>query len=147
MITMQKRINIKQVDPEAYKALYPLEKYLSGSGLKPGHRNLIKIRASQINGCAFCIDLHTREARQAGETEERIYLLNAWKEVDLFSDEEKALLGLTEAVTLITNHVPDDVYLNASMFFDEKYLAQVIMEIVAINAWNRIAITTRLQPQ
>ena len=143
---MQNRVNIQQTEPDAYKALYPLEKYLAASGLKPIHKNLIKIRASQINGCAFCINLHTKEARQAGETEQRIYLLNAWKEVNLFSEEEKGLLALTEAVTLIKNHVSDDVYANAARLFDEKYLAQIIMAIVAINAWNRIAITTQLQP-
>ncbi|HVX28711.1 MAG TPA: carboxymuconolactone decarboxylase family protein [Parafilimonas sp.] len=144
---MQKRINIQQTDAEAYKALYSLEKYLAASGLKTSHKNLIKIRASQINGCAFCINMHTKEAREAGETEQRIYLLNAWKEVSLFSEEEKALLALTEAVTLIKHHVPDEIYLNAINFFDEKYLAHIIMEIAAINVWNRIAITTQLQPQ
>ncbi|MDI3320879.1 carboxymuconolactone decarboxylase family protein [Pinibacter soli] len=144
---MQKRINIQQTDPEAYKAMYPLERYLSASSLQTTHKNLIKIRASQINGCAFCINLHTKEAREAGETEQRIYLLNAWKEVEIFSDAEKALLALTEAVSLIKDHVTDEVYTTAASFFDEKYLAQIIMAIVTINAWNRIAITTHLQPQ
>ncbi|MEO8111861.1 MAG: carboxymuconolactone decarboxylase family protein [Ginsengibacter sp.] len=143
---MQKRIVIQQTEPGAYHALFPLEKYISASGLKISHKNLIKVRASQINGCAYCINMHTKEARAAGETEQRIYLLNAWKEVDLFTEEEKALLALTEAVTLIKHHVPDEVYANAAKCFDEKYLANIIMAIVAINAWNRIAITTQLQP-
>lgn len=143
---MQERINIQKLQPEGYNSLFPLEKYLSGTALSATHRNLIKIRASQINGCAYCINLHTKEARAANETEQRIYLLNAWKEVNLYSDEEKALLALTEAVTRITGHVSDEVYSEAARFFDEKYLAQAILAIVAINAWNRVAITTQLQP-
>ena len=144
---MQERIIVSKVDAEAYRVLYPIEKYLSASGLKETHKNLIKIRASQVNGCAFCINLHTKEARAAGETEQRIYLLNAWREIDLFTDEEKALLAFTEAVTLINNHVSDEVYANAAKFFDDKYLTYLIIAIVAINAWNRIAITTQLPPQ
>jgi len=144
---MQKRIVVNKVDPEAYRALYAIEKYLSASVLKETHKNLIKIRASQINGCAFCINLHTKEARTAGETEQRIYLLNAWKDVDLFTDEEKALLAFTEAVTFISNHVSDEVYANAAKFFNDQYLTNIIMAIVAINAWNRISIATQLPPQ
>ena len=144
---MQQRINIEKMAPEAYRALYQLEKYLAATGLSAVHKNLIKIRASQVNGCAFCINMHTKEARAANETEQRIYLLDAWREVDLFSAEEKALLALTEAVTLITGHVPDEVYDAAARFFDAQYLAAIIMAIVAINSWNRIAITTRMQPQ
>ncbi|MEP6466208.1 MAG: carboxymuconolactone decarboxylase family protein [Parafilimonas sp.] len=144
---MQERIVVNKVDPEAYRAIYAIEKYLSASGLKEAHKNLIKIRASQVNGCAFCINMHTKEARAAGETEQRIYLLNAWKEVDLFTEEEKALLAFTEAVTLISNHVSDEVYANAAKFFEDKYLVHIIMAIVAINAWNRIAITTQLPPE
>jgi AhpD family alkylhydroperoxidase len=144
---MQKRITIQQIEPKAYHALYALESYLSATELQPIHKNLIKVRASQVNGCAFCINLHTKEARLAGETEQRIYLLNAWREVDLFTEEEKSLLALTEAVTLIKNHVSDEVYANAASFFKDNYLAHIIMAIVAINAWNRIAITTQLQPE
>ena len=140
------RINIQTVEPEAYKALYHLDRYLASTGLSINHKNLIKIRASQINGCAFCINMHTKEAREANETEQRIYLLNAWRETDLFSDEEKALLVLTEAVTLIKDHVSDEIYSVAEKFFGPSYLAKIIMAIVAINSWNRIAITTQLQP-
>ena len=143
---MQQRINIQKLQPEAYKALASLEKYLSSTSLTVIHKNLIKIRASQINGCAYCINLHTREAQKANETDQRIFLLDAWKEVTLYSEEEKALLALTESVTRITGHVSDEVYGEAARFFDEIYLAQIIMAIVAINSWNRIAITTRLQP-
>ena len=137
-------INIQQTEPEAYKAMFELEKYLASSKLTPIHKELIRIRASQINGCAFCINMHTTDARKLGETEQRIYLLNAWRETTLFSEEEKAILALTEEVTLITNHVSDATYQTASKLFDENYIAQIIMMIITINAWNRIAITTQL---
>lgn len=144
---MENRINVWKLQPEAFKAMMGLEKYLNATGLKTVHKDLIKIRASQINGCAYCINMHTRDARKAGETEQRIYLLNAWREVDLFTEEEKALLALTEEVTMISHHqVSDETYNNARKFFDEEYLAQIIMAIVVINSWNRVAITTRTQP-
>jgi AhpD family alkylhydroperoxidase len=140
---MEKRINIIQTEPEAYKAMLALENYLKTSKLTKTHKELIKIRASQINGCAYCINMHAKEARNNGETEQRIYLLNAWRETDLFSEEEKALLALTEEVTLIQHGVSDETYQQAARFFDENYLAQIIMAIVTINAWNRISITSR----
>jgi AhpD family alkylhydroperoxidase len=143
---MEKRISIKQTEPEAYKAMLALENYLKTSKLTNTHKELIKIRASQINGCAFCINMHAKEARNNGETEQRIYLLNAWREADLFSDEEKALLALTEEVTLIQHGVSDETYRQAARFFDENYLAQIIMAIVTINAWNRISVTSRTPP-
>src|SRR5690606_2093648 len=126
-----------------YKAMSAMENYVKNSRLSPTHKELIKIRASQINGCAFCINMHTSEARQAGETEQRIYLLNAWRETDLFTEEEKAILALTEEVTLIQNHVSDATYERVAELFDETYLSQIIMAIVTINAWNRLAITGR----
>jgi AhpD family alkylhydroperoxidase len=141
---MEKRININQVEPEAYKAMFALEKYLGTTQITVTHKNLIKIRASQINGCAYCINSHTKEARAAGETEQRIYLLNAWKESKLFTEEEQAILALTEEITLISNQVSDETYQKAASFFDEHYLAQIIMTIITINAWNRIGITTQL---
>lgn len=144
---METRINILQVEPEAYKAMYGLEKYIAVSSLHPTHKELIKIRASQINGCAYCINMHTKEARKLGETEQRIYLLNAWRDTQLFTEEEKAILALTEEMTLITNHVSDVTYQHAAKLFGKNYLAQVIMMIVTINAWNRIAITSELQPE
>lgn len=140
---MKQRIDIIATQPDAYKAMSALETYLKNSALSPVHKELIKIRASQINGCAFCINMHTADARKAGETEQRIYLLNAWRETDLFTEEEKAILALTEEVTLIQNHVSDATYERAAALFDETYLSQIIMAIVTINAWNRLAITGR----
>ena len=142
---MNTRINVLKTAPQAYNALMELEKYIDSTALRPIHKDLIKIRASQINGCAFCINMHTADARKHGETEQRIYLLNAWRETDLYTEEEKAILALTEEVTLITNHVSDDTYQNAARLFDEKYLADIIMMISSINAWNRIGITSQLR--
>jgi AhpD family alkylhydroperoxidase len=125
-----------------------LEKYLHSSSLEPLHKELIKIRASQINGCAFCINMHTKDARKLGETEQRIYLLNAWREVDgLYDEKERAILALTEEVTLIRKGVSEETYQKAASLFDEHYLAQIIIAITTINAWNRISISTRTQPQ
>lgn len=143
---MSTRIDIQKLEPAAYHAMYGLEKYLAASSLQPRHKELIKIRASQINGCAFCLDMHTRDARKQGETEQRIYTLPAWRETDFFTPEEQAILALTEEITLIQGHVSDATYQKAAEVLDEHYLAQVIMAIVTINAWNRIAISTRLMP-
>lgn len=143
---MEKRISIQAVEPQAFKAMYGLEGYLQTAQLTKTHKNLIKIRASQINGCAFCIDMHTKEALKAGETPQRIFLLNAWKETDLFTEEEKVILALTEEVTLIHQAgVTTHSYQQAEKRFDSHYLAQIIMAIVAINAWNRIAVSTHLE--
>ena len=142
---MKSRIVIPQAAPEAYQALMNLEKYISTTSLTPTHKELIKIRASQINGCAFCINMHTADARKQGETEQRIYLTSAWREADVFTEEEKAILALTEQVTLISNHVSDEVYENAARLFDDKYLAEIILAIITINSWNRLAITTGLR--
>ncbi|EHQ29228.1 carboxymuconolactone decarboxylase family protein [Mucilaginibacter paludis] len=144
---MSNRINIAKLEPAAYQAMMGLENYLGHTSLKPAHKELIKIRASQINGCAYCINMHTREARHAGETEQRIYALSAWRDAPYFSEEEEAILALTEEVTLITQRVSDETYLRAASLFDEHYLAQIIMAIVAINAWNRISVSTRLEPE
>ncbi len=145
---MNTRLNIATVQPEAYKAMYALEKYLQTTQLTKTQKDLIKIRASQINGCAFCINMHTKEARQHGETEQRIYLLNAWKETSLFSAEEKAILALTEEVTHISQGgVSDNTYQNALGLFGETQVAQIIMVAVAINAWNRMSIATQLEPE
>lgn len=144
---MEQRINIIQTEPEAYKAMRALEEYLKSSKLSKTHKELIKIRASQINGCAFCINMHAKDARKNGETEQRIYLLNAWRETDLFTQEEKAILALTEEVTLIQKGVSDDTYRKAAALFDEHYLAQIVMTIVTINAWNRICVTSQTPPE
>ncbi|MFF2889900.1 carboxymuconolactone decarboxylase family protein [Paenibacillus sp. NPDC057967] len=145
---MSNRINIHQVNPEAYAAMSGMEKFVRASSLEKPIIELVKIRASQINGCAFCINMHTKEARSEGETEQRIYALNAWRDTSFFSEKEQAALALTEAVTLIsTQHVSDAVYQEASKHFDDKSLSELIMAIVTINGWNRIAITTGLMPE
>ena len=145
---MSKRINILQLEPDAYKAIMGLENYLTNSGIKKTHWELIKIRASQINGCAYCLDMHSREARNHGETEQRIYVLNAWRDTSFFTEEEKAILALTEEVTQISHGgVSDQTYQQAASVLDEHYLAKVIMAITVINAWNRISISTRMEPK
>ncbi|WP_421942073.1 carboxymuconolactone decarboxylase family protein [Pedobacter sp.] len=140
---MESRINIQKVEPAAYQAMFGLEKYLSTSKVDPILLELIKMRASQINGCAFCLNMHSADARKIGETEQRLYLLSAWRETNLFTEKEQAVIALTEEVTLITNHVSDATYQKAAGFFNENELAQIIMAIVTINAWNRIAITSK----
>lgn len=142
---MKSRIVIPTVAPEAYQALMNLEKYISTTSLTPVHKELIKIRASQINGCAYCINMHTADGRKHGISEQKIYLLNAWREADVYTEEEKAILALTEQVTLISNHVSDEVYQNAANLFDDKYLAEIILLIITINSWNRLAITTGMR--
>lgn len=144
---MEKRVNINETDPKAYKAMYGLEAYLSTSKLSIIHKELIKIRASQINGCAFCIDMHSKDALKQGETAQRIFLLNAWRETSLFTAEEKVILEMTEEITLIRDKgLSEKTYQKAMEFFNSNELAQIIMAIVTINAWNRIAISTLLEP-
>lgn len=143
---METRINIEKTEPAGYKAVLGLEKFIESTPLTRKHKDLIKIRASQINGCAFCIDMHTKEARKAGETEQRIYTLSTWRDTPFFSTEERAILALTEEVTLINNHVSDATYQQAASVLEESYLAQVILVIITINVWNRIGISTRLMP-
>jgi AhpD family alkylhydroperoxidase len=143
---MSNRIDMGKVDPAAYKAMFELEKYWKTTSISPLHQEMIRTRASQINGCAYCIDMHTHDARKAGETERRIYALNAWRETPFFTEEEKAILALTEAVTLITKGVPDDIYEQAVKVLGEQMTAQVIMGTAIINAWNRIGISTGMQP-
>ena len=138
-----KRVAIEELEPKGYKALYGLESYLAQSDLSKTHKELIKIRASQINGCAFCINMHTKDALEQGETKERIFLLSAWKETDLFSKEERTILQMTEEITLIhQSGLTDSTYEEAQQLFDENYISQVIMAITVINAWNRIAVST-----
>lgn len=143
---MEKRLNIYETEPAGYKAMMALEGYLATTALTKTHKELIKIRASQINGCAFCIDMHTKDALKNGETSQRIFLLNAWRETDLFSAEEKAILAITEEMTLIHQHgLSDASYQQALQFFDKNYVAQIILAVVTINAWNRIAVSTQLE--
>lgn len=144
---MDKRINIEETEPAAFKAMYALANYMGTTRLSKTHAELIKIRASQVNGCAFCINMHTTDARKNGETEQRIYLLNAWKETALYTEDERIILAITEEVTLIANGgLSNETYNKAKAIFDEQYIAQIIMMVVTINAWNRIAIATQLQP-
>lgn len=143
---MKTRIQIPIVASEGYKAMAAFDQYLKHTSLDPLHQELIRIRASQINGCAYCIDMHTRDARKLGETEQRIYALNAWRETPFFSEEERAILALTEEVTLIHRHVSDTTYERALELLGEKYLAEVILAITVINAWNRIGIATAMMP-
>ncbi|MCC9016794.1 MULTISPECIES: carboxymuconolactone decarboxylase family protein [Flavobacterium] len=142
---MKPRIVIPTVAPQAYQALLNLEKYISTTSLTPVHKELIKIRASQINGCAHCINMHTTDARKQGISEQYIYLLSAWRDTDIYTEEEKAILALTEEVTLISHHVSDETYQNAASLFNDQYLAEIILTIITINSWNRIAITTGLR--
>lgn len=143
---MSKRINMNEVEPAGYQAILSLEKYINGTRLTLRHKDLIKIRASQINGCAYCLDMHTSDARKAGETERRIYNISNWRNTPFFDEQERAILALTEEVTLITNQVSDETYNKAASVLEASYLAQVLMAIITINAWNRIGITTKLEP-
>ena len=140
-------MNLFEIEPNGYKAMLALEKYIGTTGISKTHAELIKIRASQINGCAFCLDMHNKDARKYGETEQRLYTVSAWRDTPFFTPEEQALLALTEQVTLIAGHVTDAVYTNAVTLLGEKYIAEVIMLIVTINGWNRIAITTGMMPE
>lgn len=140
---MTKRINVYSLEPAAYKALKGVEDYTRAAQLPSSLRELIKIRASQINGCAYCIDMHTEDAIKSGETPRRIFALSAWKESPLFSEEERAVLQLTEEVTMISKHgVSDETYNAVLKFYSENQLAQILMQIVVINSWNRIAVST-----
>lgn len=143
---MEKRIDMNVVEPEAYKALLAVEKYIATTALTSTHKELIKIRASQINGCSYCVDKHTKDARKGGDTEQRIYALTLWRETPFFTAEERAILALTEEVTLITQRVSDDTYKHAVAVLGEKYTAQVLMAIIIINSWNRIGVATNMVP-
>jgi AhpD family alkylhydroperoxidase len=141
---MQPRLNPYKAAPEMMKALGALEATIQDSGLEISLIDLVKTRASQINGCAYCIHMHTREARGRGESEERLYLLNAWCESPLYSDRERAALAWTEAVTLVSQtHVPDSVFEDVRKAFSEAEIVKLTMLVATINAWNRIAISFR----
>ena len=140
---MTKRISVYNLEPAAYTALKGVEDYTRAAELPSSLRELIKIRASQINGCAYCIDMHTEDAIELGETPRRIFALSAWKESPLFTEEERAVLQLTEEVTMISNHgVSDETYNAVLKYYSENQLAQILMQIVVINSWNRIAVST-----
>ena len=145
---MQARLEAQKVSPAAYQAMLGLEAFVrKQSRLEPSLVELVKIRASQINGCAYCIDMHTKDARAEGETEQRIYALSAWEETPFFTDRERAALALTEAITLVgQGHVSDAVYEKASKSFSEEELVNLTLAIITINGWNRLAITFRSVP-
>ena len=143
---MKPRIDLTHISPAAYKAVLGVEQYVQ-SNVDHTLLHLVKIRASQINGCAYCIDMHTKDARAAGETEQRIYALDAWRETPFYSDKERAALALTEAVTLIREgHVPDAVFEEARAHFNEAEIVNLTLAIATINLWNRLAITLRSVP-
>lgn len=142
---MENRVNIEQTLPQSWKAMYGVEASLSKSSLTATQKHLIRIRASQINSCAFCINKHTKEALKSGELQQRIFLLSVWRETDLFSAEEKAIFALTEEVTLIhLDGVSDGTYKQAEQFFSVETMAEIIMAVALINTWNRIAISTQM---
>ncbi|HCC95039.1 carboxymuconolactone decarboxylase family protein [Empedobacter falsenii] len=142
---MKSRLNIQKLEPKAYEAMYGLENFLANSELDKLHLELIKIRASQINGCAFCINMHTKDAMKLGETNQRIFLLNAWRETTLFTEEERVILAMTEEITNISQHgLSEETYQKALALFSENYIAIIIIAITTINAWNRIAISSHM---
>jgi AhpD family alkylhydroperoxidase len=144
---MTPRMNFMQAAPDTVKALMALEAQIQGSGLEQSLIELVKIRASQINGCAYCINMHTSDARKHGETEQRIYLLDAWRESPVYSDRERAALAWTDAVTMISvTHAPDDLYADVRKHFSEAETVNLTMLIATINAWNRLAISFRSVP-
>ena len=144
---MQPRLNITESSSGAYKAMLALETYVRGSGIEKPLLELVKMRASQINGCAYCLDMHSKDARAAGETEQRLFCLPAWRECPFYTDRERAALQWTESLTLIANdHVPDSVFESVRPHFTEKELADLTLAVVAINGWNRIAISFRSTP-
>ncbi len=141
------RLNYETTAPEAVRAMLGIEDYARQSGLETSLLELVRLRASQINGCAFCIDMHTKDARAAGETEQRLYALNAWRETPFYSDRERAALAWTEAITLISQgHAPDEIYAQVRQHFTERETVDLTMAIIAINGWNRLAIGFRKTP-
>jgi AhpD family alkylhydroperoxidase len=145
---MAERFIIGKVLPDAYKALLALDSFTRSSGIPPLQREMIKIRASQINGCAYCVNLHTKEARKLGETEQRIYLMSVWREApNIFNEEEQLLLEMTEEITLVHQHgLNDRLYLKAISTWGEQRTAQVMMAIININSLNRIGVGLNLHP-
>jgi AhpD family alkylhydroperoxidase len=144
---MQPRIDTRHVRPDAYKAMLGLQSYVDATGLEQSLRYLMQIRASQINGCAFCVHMHLRDARKAGESQERLDLVAVWCEAPLFTARERAALAWTEALTLVADsHVPDDVYELARAEFSEQELVDLTMALVAINGWNRLMVSFRIPP-
>jgi AhpD family alkylhydroperoxidase len=143
---MKERIDYRKAAPGAYQAMQGIEAYVRACGLESSLLELVKIRVSQINGCANCLDMHTKEARAAHETEQRLYLLPAWREAPFYTERERAALAWAEAVTQVSaNTVPDELYAEARRFFDEKALVDLTLAIIGINGWNRLAVPFRTQ--
>jgi AhpD family alkylhydroperoxidase len=144
---MKPRIDYPRASAEGYAAMAALNRYTHTCGLEPGLLELIRIRSSQINGCAYCIDMHTKDARARGETEQRLYALDAWRETPFYTERERAALAWTEAVTRVADgHVPDDVFALARQHFSEKELVDLTLAVIVINGWNRLAISFRSVP-
>jgi AhpD family alkylhydroperoxidase len=144
---MQPRIEYAKVAPDAMTAMLGLETYVRHCGLEGHLIELVKLRASQINGCAYCIDMHTKDARAEGETEQRLYAMVAWEETPFFTERERAALAWTEAVTLVGHgHVPDDIYEQACRSFGDRELIDLTLAVIVINGWNRLAISFRTVP-
>jgi len=144
---MEARFNFAKTAPGVYEAMEDLEKYLDQCGLEKRLMYLIQLRASQINGCAYCLDMHWKDLRASGEDEQRLYSLDAWRECPYYTDRERAALAWTEAVTLIAQgHAPDAIYQEARSHFSEKELADLTLAVAAINAWNRLSIASRIVP-
>ena len=146
---MQPRLDARMAAPAAMHAMLALETYVSKSSrLEPALLELVRFRASQINGCAYCLDMHSKDARARGESEQRLYTLSAWRETPFFTDRERAALEWTEAITLIHDrHAPDAVYEEVRKRFTEEELVNLTLAIVSINGWNRLAISFRTLPQ
>jgi len=145
---MKSRIDVMKVSPRAVQAVLGLQNYVNGTSVEPSLLELVKMRASQINGCAYCLDMHSKDARAAGETEQRLYLLDAWRESPFYSERERAALAWTEALTRIskTKDVPDALYDEVRKQFSDKELVDLSLAIIAINGWNRLAIPFRSEP-
>lgn len=144
---MEPRIDYQKVAPGALEAMMALERYVASSELEESLVHLLKMRVSQMNGCAYCIDMHAKDARAGGETEQRLYALDAWRETPFYSDRERAALAWAEAVTEVDeSRVPDDVYESAREHFDEEAMVALNMAVVAINGWNRLAVPFRTVP-
>jgi AhpD family alkylhydroperoxidase len=144
---MEPRLNYMRVAADAFRAMRGLEEYLHRCGLEERLLHLIKLRASQINGCAYCLDMHWKDLRAIGETEQRMYSLDAWEESPYYNDRERAALAWTEAVTRVSEgHVPDEVYQHVRKHFGEKELADLTVAVATINAWNRLSIAGRATP-
>ncbi len=144
---MKAGIDYRAIAPQAFEAMYGLESYIGGCGLEPRLLELVNLRASQMNGCAYCIDMHTKDTRAEGESEQRLYTVSVWRETPFFSDRERAALAWTEALTAIgKTNVPDDIYETARRQFNELELVDLTMAVIAINGWNRLAVRFRTVP-